>query len=89
MCDDGTGDSFNSILANFQSRPEDGAIAIASGNPVQPSLDCVLKSVQREQNEKKKKEELEQEAKEVEADADGGNDNDASREEDGDTEMKE
>lgn len=50
LCDDegGSLDGFNSILANFQLRPEDGAIAMAAGNPIQAFLDCVLKSVQRE-----------------------------------------
>lgn len=62
LCDDdgGSMDSFNSILANFQLRPEDGAIAMMSGNPIQAFLDCVLKSVQREKNteeEQKTKEE--------------------------------
>jgi len=57
LCDgEGSMDSFNSILANFQLRPEDGAIAMASGNPVQAFLDCVLKSVQREKDEKVAKE---------------------------------
>jgi len=57
LCDDeGSMDSFNSILANFQLRPEDGAIAMASGNSVQAFLDCVLKSVQREKDEKVAKE---------------------------------
>jgi 26S proteasome regulatory subunit N13 len=40
--------SVNSILANFQLRPEDGAIAMAAGNPIQAFLDCVLKRAQRE-----------------------------------------
>jgi|AntRauTorckE5430_2_1112549.scaffolds.fasta_scaffold00246_8 hypothetical protein len=53
LCDDegGSMDSFNSILANFQLRPEDGAIAMMSGNPIQAFLDCILKSVQREKDE--------------------------------------
>ena len=38
LYDDGTGESFNSILANFQSRPEDGAIAMASGNQIRCSV---------------------------------------------------
>lgn len=46
--------SFNSILANFQLDPQDGAAALASGNPVQAFLDCVLKSVEREKAEKSK-----------------------------------
>lgn len=47
------GESFNSILANFQLSPEDGAVALASGNPIQAFLDCVLKSVEREKEESK------------------------------------
>ena len=38
----------NSIMANLDLRPEDGAIAMASGNPIQAFLDCVLKASQRE-----------------------------------------
>ena len=68
LCDDdgvgGSMDSFNSILANFQLRPEDGAIALASGNPIQAFLDCVLKSVQREKEEKSKEEDGDAEMKE-------------------------
>jgi hypothetical protein len=45
------GVSFNSIIANFQLKPEDGAAAMASGNPIQAFLDCVLKSVEREKDE--------------------------------------
>lgn len=44
--------SFNSILANFQLKPEDGAAAMIAGNPIQAFLDCVLKSVEREKGEK-------------------------------------
>lgn len=40
--------SVNSIMANLDLRPEDGAIAMASGNPIQAFLDCVLKASQRE-----------------------------------------
>lgn len=54
LCDEGM-DGFNSILANFSLRPEDGAIAMMSGNPIQAFLDCVLKSVQREKEEEDKK----------------------------------
>jgi len=59
LCDDdgGSMDSFNSILANFQLRPEDGAIAMMAGNPIQAFLDCVLKSVQRETDEQEKTDE--------------------------------
>mmetsp|Transcript_10796 Transcript_10796/g.13661 ORF Transcript_10796/g.13661 Transcript_10796/m.13661 type:complete len:462 (+) Transcript_10796:100-1485(+) len=55
------GSSFNSILANFQLRPEDGAMALAAGNPIQAFLDCVLRDVEREkeqkENSKEKKDE--------------------------------
>lgn len=67
--EDNGGGSFNSILANFQLKPEDGAAAMASGNPIQAFLDCVLKSVQREQEDAKK--------------------NDETKDDDGDSEMKE
>jgi hypothetical protein len=51
LCDDGSLDGFHSILANFQLRPEDGAVGLSQGNPIQAFLDCVLKSVQREKEE--------------------------------------
>ncbi len=44
--------SFNSILANFQLNPEDGAAAMIAGNPIQAFLDCVLKSVEKEKGDK-------------------------------------
>ena len=46
------GESFNSLLANFQLDPKDGAMALAVGNPIQAFLDCVLRSVEREKKEK-------------------------------------
>lgn len=54
LCDDegGSMDSFNSILANFQLDPSDGALSMAVGNPIQAFLDCVLKSVQKEKEAK-------------------------------------
>lgn len=52
LCDnDGSLDGFHSILANFQLRPEDGAVGLAQRNPIQAFLDCVLKSVQRKEND--------------------------------------
>lgn len=53
ICDegDGGGGALGSILANFQLSPEDGAAAMAMGNPIQAFLDCVLKSVEREKQE--------------------------------------
>jgi hypothetical protein len=72
LCDDQgrSMDNFNSILANFQLRPEDGAIAMMAGNPIQAFLDCVLKSVQRENEQQQ----------EVNQDA-GADDNDAEMKE--------
>eukprot|EP01083_Nonionella_stella_P205619 748616_1 len=35
--------SFNSIIANFQLDPSDGAAAMASGNSVEAFLNCLLK----------------------------------------------
>lgn len=59
ICDDGdgAGGALGSILANFQLSPEDGARAMAMGNPIQAFLDCVLKSVEREKKEKAGREE--------------------------------
>ena len=65
----------NSILANFQLRPEDGAIAMAAGNPIQAFLDCVLKSAQRETAEQEQQQQ------------DGDGDEDDNGE--GDADMKE
>merc|ERR1712087_518664 len=49
-------ESYHSIIANFQLNAEDGAAAMASGNPIQAFLDCLVASVKRD-NEKKEKEE--------------------------------
>lgn len=65
----------NSILANFQLRPEDGAIAMAAGNPIQAFLDCVLKSAQRETAEQEQQQQ----------DGDGDEDDNCE----GDADMKE
>uniref|UniRef100_A0A7S2GWZ2 Pru domain-containing protein n=1 Tax=Helicotheca tamesis TaxID=374047 RepID=A0A7S2GWZ2_9STRA len=54
VSDDGSLDGLNSVLANFDLKAEDGAAAIASGNPIQAFLDCVLKSVEREKEAKEK-----------------------------------
>lgn len=51
LCDGESLDGLHSILANFQLRPEDGAVGLSQGNPIQAFLDCVLKSVQRETEE--------------------------------------
>jgi len=61
-------DSFNSVLANFQLQPEDGALSLMMGNPIQAFLDCLLKQIQREkeakENEVKDETKDEEESKE-------------------------
>ena len=54
--------SFNSIIANFQLNPEDGAAALAAGNPIDAFLNCLLKDVERKEGVKKtdEKEETEE-----------------------------
>lgn len=49
--------SFNSIIANFQLNPEDGAGALSAGNPIEAFLNCVLKDVERKEGVKKSDEE--------------------------------
>ena len=46
--DQGSLESYHSIIANFQLTAEDGAAAMASGNPIQAFLDCLLASVTKE-----------------------------------------
>jgi len=67
--DDGSSD-YHSIMANFQLDAADGAAAMNSGNPIQAFLDCLVKKVEREKEEKAKKNE------EDNADVAGGEDND-------------
>ena len=45
-------DSYHSIIANFQLNAEDGAAAMASGNPIQAFLDCLVASVKRDKEKK-------------------------------------
>eukprot|EP00571_Detonula_confervacea_P016957 CAMPEP_0172302744 /NCGR_PEP_ID=MMETSP1058-20130122/4404_1 /TAXON_ID=83371 /ORGANISM="Detonula confervacea, Strain CCMP 353" /LENGTH=443 /DNA_ID=CAMNT_0013013337 /DNA_START=45 /DNA_END=1376 /DNA_ORIENTATION=+ len=46
--------SFNSIIANFQLNPADGAGAMmGSGNPIEAFLNCLLKDVERKEGVKK------------------------------------
>jgi len=61
LCDDegGSIDNFSSILANFQLDPEDGALSMAVGNPIQAFLDCVLKSIEKEKKSQSSEEEKE------------------------------
>ncbi|KAL7479325.1 hypothetical protein ACHAW6_005060 [Cyclotella cf. meneghiniana] len=44
--------SFNSIIANFQLNPEDGAEALAAGNPIEAFLNCLLRDVERKEGVK-------------------------------------
>ena len=71
--------SFNSIIANFQLNPEDGAAAMAAGNPIEAFLNCLLKDVERKEGVKKPKE-GEEETKE-EDDGGEGADGDATMDE--------
>ena len=52
LCEDGGG--FNSIIANFQLDPSDGAAALAAGNPVEAFLMCLLKDVEKKEGVEKK-----------------------------------
>ena len=46
-------DSFNSIIANFQLDPSDGADALASGNPIEAFLNCLLNYVEKKEGVEK------------------------------------
>jgi hypothetical protein len=46
------GGGFNSIMANFQLNPKDGAVAMAAGNPVGAFLNCILRDVERKEDAK-------------------------------------
>mmetsp|Transcript_15481 Transcript_15481/g.21995 ORF Transcript_15481/g.21995 Transcript_15481/m.21995 type:complete len:413 (+) Transcript_15481:85-1323(+) len=54
--------SFNSIIANFQLDPTDGAAAMGAGNPIEAFLNCLIKDVERK-GDGKKSDEGEEEAK--------------------------
>lgn len=45
LTDDAGG--FNSITSNFQLNPEDGAVAMAAGNPVKAFLNCLSRDIER------------------------------------------
>mmetsp|Transcript_13873 Transcript_13873/g.26610 ORF Transcript_13873/g.26610 Transcript_13873/m.26610 type:complete len:390 (+) Transcript_13873:21-1190(+) len=49
--DAGNMDSFYSVLANFSLDPADGQQAMASNNPIQAFLDCILASTKKEDDE--------------------------------------
>ena len=52
LADEDDAGSFNSIIANFQLNPEDGALAMASGNPIEAFLNCLLRDVERKEGVK-------------------------------------
>jgi len=58
------GDSFNSLIANFQLDEKDGEIALAAGNPIRAFLDCVVASVKREKESEEAKGNKSEERKE-------------------------
>ena len=55
--DAGSIEGYHSVLANFALDPNHGQAAIASGNPIQAFLDCVVASVENEKEEETKQEE--------------------------------
>lgn len=42
---------YASVVANFNLDPEDGQQSLASGNPIQAFLDCIIKSVEKEKKD--------------------------------------
>jgi hypothetical protein len=42
--------AFHDVIVNFSMKPDDGAIALTNGDPIQAFLDCLLASVQREED---------------------------------------
>jgi 26S proteasome regulatory subunit N13 len=48
----GSLEGYHSVIANFQLDPRDGEAALAAGNPIQAFLDCILASVQKEEETK-------------------------------------
>ena len=54
--ENGSMEGYHSVLANFQLDPRDGEAAMASGNPIQAFLDCILASVEKEEDEESKEE---------------------------------
>ena len=73
--DDHSGGGFNSIIANFRLNPEDGAVAMAAGNPVEAFLNCLLRDVERKEGVKENDDD---------DGGDGGGGDDADEEGDGD-----
>lgn len=95
LADEDDAGSFNSIIANFQLNPEDGALAMASGNPIEAFLNCLLRDVERKEGVKKPmmttmEEEEGAEGDDVEdGNEDDGGSGDASGGDDGDVKMDE
>lgn len=54
--DNGDLSGYASVIANFNLDPADGQDALTSGNPIQAFLDCIIKSVEKEQKEEKAEE---------------------------------
>lgn len=81
--------SFNSIIANFQLNPADGAAAMAAGNPIEAFLNCLLKDVERKEGVKKKNEDGEQGEGETKEDEGGDDKKDSGGDENGDVKMDE
>jgi 26S proteasome regulatory subunit N13 len=50
--DTGSLEGYHSVIANFQLDPRDGEAALAAGNPIQAFLDCILASVEKEEETK-------------------------------------
>lgn len=63
----GSVEGYHSIIANFQLDPKDGEQALASGNPVQAFLDCVVASVEKEAKEEEGEEKAADESKDDDA----------------------
>ncbi len=61
LADEDDAGSFNSIIANFQLNPADGALAMASGNPIEAFLNCLLRDVERKEGVKNKTTAMEKE----------------------------
>mmetsp|Transcript_2639 Transcript_2639/g.5605 ORF Transcript_2639/g.5605 Transcript_2639/m.5605 type:complete len:324 (-) Transcript_2639:134-1105(-) len=81
------GSTFNSIIANFQLNPADGAAAMAAGNPIEAFLNCLLKDVERKEGVKKVEDSGEGGEGETKQDGGGGGE-DGKAGSDGDEDVK-
>jgi hypothetical protein len=59
-------EGYYSVIANFQLNPQDGEAGLRSGNPIQAFLECIIKSVEKEEKQEESKEEEGEESKEGE-----------------------